>query len=144
MSLIGLTTAGLKAAVRALERVEAPHGPWCESSRDWSPETPDSRIVPIRIGDEFIGKMFQEDGWAADIAAVFMRPTGDGTFQMYFREADSDSVDHSANRTVQRMVLTALDLAQALEMSNCDLPEYVVDALAEFKKASRSRLSSAS
>lgn len=138
MSIVSLATSGLRAALRAAERLEAPHGPWCEPSRPWAPETPDSRVVPVRIGDEFIQRMLTEDGWPADISIVFMRPMGDGTFQMFFREAEE--VDHSANRTVQRMVMSALDLAQALDVSNCDLSDDVVDALAEFKKAARSRL----
>jgi hypothetical protein len=114
------------------------HGPWCEPSRDWAPSFPEGRIVPLRVGEEYIDKMLREDGWEAQIGAVLMRPAGDGTFQMLFREADD--VDHAANRTVQRMVMAALDLAQALEFGNDDLSEDAVNALAEFKKASRSRI----
>ena len=135
MGLASLAAYGLRTVA---EKIDTNHGPWCEASASWAPDQPDAMVVPIRVGSEYIQKMMSEDGWAADIAAVFMRPTGDGTFQMYFREADD--VDLSANRNVQRMVMSALDMAQALDMSNCDLPDEVVESLSEFKKAARGRL----
>lgn len=138
MGLIELAASGLRLATHAVERLEHPHGPWCDGSKNFVPDSPDSTVVPIRVGDEFVGKMLTDDGWAADISAVMIRPSGDGTFQMFFREADA--VDLSSNRNVQRMVMTALDLVQSLDMSNCDLPEEAIEALSEFKKAARSRL----
>lgn len=140
MGLIGMAAGALRAVAEAAERLERPHGEWCEPSRDWQAESPESRVVPLRIGDDFINRMLQEDGWKVEVANVLLRPYGDGTWQMFFREADE--VDHSANRAVQRMVLTALDLAATLEVSNCDLPDEAIEALAEFRKASRARLGS--
>jgi len=140
VGLIGMAAAALRAAAQAAERLESPHGGWCEPSRDWAPENAESRVVPLRIGDDFVGRMLQEDGWKVDVSNVLLRPYGDGTWQMFFREADE--VDHSANRAVQRMVLTALDLAATLEVSNIDLPDDAIEALAEFRKASRARLGS--
>ena len=137
MGLIGLAAKGARTAANALERVERPHGPWCEESKEWVPSFPEGRIVPMRAGDEWIAKMMSEDGWKADISAVLLRPAGDGTFQFLFKEAEE--VDQVSNRHVQRMVLAALDLAQSLELSNDDLSEETVEALAEFRKAARAR-----
>lgn len=136
--MVGLASLAAYGLRTVAEKIDTNHGPWCEASSTWAPDQPDAMVVPIRVGQEYIQKMMSDDGWAADIAAVFMRPTGDGTFQMYFREADD--VDLSANRNVQRMVMSALDMAQALDMSNCDLPDEVVESLSEFKKAARGRL----
>jgi hypothetical protein len=137
VGLIGLAAKGARQAAALLERVEQPHGPWCERSKEWVPSFPDGRIVPIRAGDEWLGKMSSEEGWEADIQAVLLRPAGDGTFQMLFKEAEE--VDQVSNRHVQRMVLAALDLAQCLELSNLDLDEETINALAEFRKAARAR-----
>lgn len=137
MGLIGLAARGAREAAALLEKAERPHGPWCEQSRDWVPSFPDGRIVPVRAGDDWIAKMSSEDGWKVDVSAVLLRPAGDGTFQMLFKEAEE--VDQVSNRHVQRMVLAALDLAQALELSNDDLDPDTVEALAEFRKAARAR-----
>jgi hypothetical protein len=137
VGLVGLAAKGARQAAALLEKVEHPHGPWCEPSKEWVPSFAEGRIVPIRCGDEWIEKMKSDEGWVADISAVLLRPAGDGTLQMLFKEAEE--VDQVSNRHIQRMVLSALDLAQSIELSNQDLDEDTVNALAEFRKAARAR-----
>jgi hypothetical protein len=139
VGLIGLFAKGLHdVSYRLMELDGGGHGPWCEPSKEWAPSFPDGRIVPVRAGDEWIAKMSTDDGWEVDVRAVLLRPAGDGTFQFVFKEAEE--VDQVGNRHVQRMVLTALDLAQTLDYGNDDLSEETVEALAEFRRAARSRL----
>jgi hypothetical protein len=113
------------------------HGPWCDRSKGWTTES-DEFIVPVRVGEPFLDAMLSKDGWEAPIASVFLRPHGDRTFDMNFKRAEE--IDQISNRAAQRMIMTALDLAQELDMGNDDLSEGAIEALAEFRKAARSRI----
>lgn len=112
------------------------HGPWCDRSRGWSTPS-DEFIVPVRIGEPFLDEMLTPNGWEKQIGAVMLRPHGDRTYDMFFTQADEP--DHTANRAMQRMVAAGLDLAMALDESNDDLSEEVLEYLAAFKKAMRTR-----
>ena len=142
MSLLGVAVGALRAVADTVEKLETgghQDCPWCEPFRTWAPEHPGGRILPIRISDEVIGKMFSAEGFQHPSKAVYMRTLEDGTMSFFFE--DADEVDHLSNRVVQQMVGTALDLAQRLDTTNCDLSPEAIEALAAFKKAARQRLS---
>ena len=112
------------------------HGPMCSESATWeSPDNPDARVVPVRVSDEMRGLMMGPEGWKIQTQAVFMRELPDGTYSMYWEGADE--IDHAADRQVQRMLFSALDMVQIIDSSNCDLPDRAVDAIAEFKRAAK-------
>lgn len=83
-------------------------------------------------------KMLSDTGWEYASKSVHLVQVGDGTSSFIFEQADE--VDHLSNRVVQRMVGAGLDLAEALDSSNCDLSEDAISALVEFKRAARQRL----
>jgi hypothetical protein len=114
------------------------HGPWCEASAGWEAQTEDNLIIPVRISRDYLEHMGSSEGWAAHIERVFLRPGPDGTMSMYFKAAEE--VDHISNRTVQTMVMAALDLVEALDSSPDPLPDEVVEKLVTFKRAARQRM----
>lgn len=144
MSLLRIATGALRAVADAAERLDSghDHGPWCADSKEWAPDNPGGRVLPIRISDEVISQMWGEDGWSFPSKAVHLTNVGDGTCSFVFERAEE--VDHLSNRVVQRMMATALDLSEALDSTNCDLSLEAVEALAEFKKAARARLRASS
>lgn len=137
MGLIDIAAKGLHVAAHALESTRNPHGPWCDRSKAWHVER-DEFIVPVRVGEMFLDAMLTEKGWEVPIASIMLRPHGDRTYDMTFSRAEE--VDQISNRAVQRMMMAGLDLAQELDMGNDDLSEGAIEALAEFRKAARSRL----
>jgi hypothetical protein len=140
MSLLHIAGDGLRTLAAAVERLDSGsgHGLWCDASKAWEVPTSGGRIIPIRISDEVIKDMLSENGWEYTSKSVHLTQVGDGTSSLIFQQAEE--VDHLSNRVVQRMVGSALDLAETLDSSNCDLSEEAIEALAEFKRAARQRL----
>lgn len=141
-----MITSGIRLIARALESAAASidrpaeaqeHGPWCERSLAWAPESDAGYIVPVRIGATYVGKMISDDGWKQPIKTVFLRPAGDGTNHMVFEAADE--IDFVSNKTIQRAMFAALDLAAALDETDQALPDDVIVALADFKRAASAR-----
>ena len=141
MSILRIATGALRALADAADRLDNghdEHGPWCEFSKGWYPSHPGARIVPIRISEKVMGEMNSEKGWEFETRAVRLTYMDDGTASFIFEKAEE--VDHLSNRIVQRMIGSALDLAESLDASNCDLSLEAIEALAEFKRAARQRL----
>lgn len=138
MSLLGFAADSLRAAARMAEKIEGGHGPWCEDSKGWAPSVPGGVVLPMRISQDVIEKMWSDDGWEFPSKAVSLVHVGDGTLSLHFSAAEE--VDQISNRVVQQMMMTALDLSAALDSTSCELSAEAIEALSAFKKAARQRL----